>query len=550
MRSTKTKRNSAFSPGVLSLTILLLILLLPATAGAADYWVWGRVYSASPLAEGEELPVNPLSDVFTSHPERIIGENLIPQVPRNLVKVEVIDASDGSELGNYIVRQDGGYLISFSATGASISVRFIVEELATSQVLLDSDPVILSPWPTPNMYFLLAAEASAEIDNDREYAPSPPLPAIYTAIFTRVGKIEVATEVGGTTQHLIDPATGLVDVPSTVADDLAIPEYEDAPLGGNLYIFGAFSRDLYDLSPSVHYRIHVQNVDDPTDHWYMSDELVKTKYTVNFTTGEVETERVTLGPWDVGGTPNCYELTPIAVSNNVFWSFPDLVALWRTGQFNGRYEITLEIIGLSSPADFAAIADHTDITLRLDNVAPVAKIDPLQSGDFDTPRVYTPGPVPASDDLLDALLGTFPADYGGTADPTCLILNLEPPGPTKYLAFNLTGYHANGFLRYWHFRYERNDKKNEILMGKKYDGTTNSMVDYSAGIRISSAQTDVGGFQDKYLYLDTDHLQPLAETTALGGCAYRFVIYVTTRTTDGYQYLRYRWDQDLHYVQR
>ena len=548
MKSTKTNRKCAFSFGVLFLAILLLILLLPATVVAADYWVWGRVYSASPLVEGEELPDNPLSGVFTSNPERIIGENLIPQVPRNLVKVQVIRASNGSELGNYLVSQDGGYLISFTAAGGGISVRFIVEELATSKVLLDSDPITLSPWPSPNMRFLLVAEASAEIDNDREYAPSAPLPAFYTAIFTRVGKIEVATEVGGTTQHLIDPATGLVNVPPNVASDLAIPAYEDAPLGGNLYVFGAFSIKLYDLP--VHYRIHIKNVDDPADHWYMSDELVKTKYTVNFTTGEVETERVTLGPWDVGGTPNCYELTPIAVSNNVFWSFPDLVALWRTGEFNGRYELTLEIVGLSNPAEFAAITDYTDITLRLDNVAPVAKIDPLQSGDFDTPRVYTPGPVPAGDDLLDALLGTFPADYGGTADPTCLILNLQPPSPTKYVAFKLTGYHANGFLRYWYFKYERNDKKNEFLIGKNYDGTSNSMVDYLTGIRISSAQTDVGGFQDKYLYLDTDHLQPLTETTPLGGCAYRFVIGVSTRTTDGYQYLRYRWDRDLHYVQR
>jgi len=135
-------------------------------------------------------------------------------------------------------------------------------------------------------------------------------------------------------------------------------------------------------------------------------------------------------------------------------------------------------------------------------------------------------------------------------DPTCLILNLEGPTGSKYLAFKLIGYHENGFLRRWYFRYERNDENNETLIGKKYDGTTDSMVDYSIGIRISSTQTDVHGFQNKYLYLDTEHLQPPGVTGDLGSCVYRFVIGASTRTTDGYQYLRHVWDQDLHYIQR
>jgi hypothetical protein len=102
-------------------------------------------------------------------------------------------------------------------------------------------------------------------------------------------------------------------------------------------------------------------------------------------------------------------------------------------------------------------------------------------------------------------------------------------------------------LRRWHFRYERNDNNNEVLLGKKYDGVTNSMVDIS-GARVSSAQTSEGGFENMFLYLDANHLEPSGMT--LGGCAYRFVVHASTRTTDGYHYLRRSWDQDLHYVQK
>jgi hypothetical protein len=360
----------------------------------------------------------------------------------------------------------------------------------------------------------------------------------------------VATEVGGVDQHLIDPVTGLVNVPAAVAGDLAIPQYEDAPFGGNLYLFGAMSPTLYGLGGAC-YKIRLYpNPADHTTFSYLDDPLVKTRYTVNLAAGLVDTERVTLGPKTVGGTAGCYELTPLSTAPapgvQVFWSFPDLLALWRTGGLNGDYELQIEVFGVP-PGTFAGIANYTDVTLTLDNLAPVATIQPLAAGDFDTPRVYTPGPVPGGSDLLAALLGSFPADYGGTGDPRCQIFSLEPPVPVKYLAFKLTASHANSFLRYWDFRYQRNDDQDEIVLGKRYDGVTNTMVD-QAGVRVSSAQTSTGGFNGRFLYLDSAHLQPAGATSA--GCAYRFVVHAATRTTDGYIYLRYTWDDDVHYVQK
>lgn len=542
MKSKENSDSVKYKLGYLIPAAIMIVLLMAPGLEAADYFVVGRVYSSTALAPGEDPPENPLAGVAA---DQIIGEDQVAGIPRNLVKVRVMDTNDGSELASYITRQDGGYLASFTTPGASKSVRFIVEELATSKQLVYSGPNNVSSGV--NIRFILVNEALTDISNEREYAPAPPLPALYTAIFTRVGKIELATEVGGSPQHLIEPLTGLANVPASVAADLAIPPYQDSPFGRNLYIFGAFSQDLYSM-PNVCYKIRAYP--DPSDHStfdYLDDVLVKTRYEVNFVTGTVDTERVTLGPKTVGGVTGCYELTPIASSNNVFWSFPDLVALWRTGGRNGDYELEFEFFGLLNPVDFDLIPDFSDMTLMLDNVAPMARILPLQAGAFDTPRVYTPGPAPSSDDLLGSLLGSFPGDYGGTADPTCLILSLQPAVPTKYLAFKLTASHAQSYLRHWQFRYERNDKNNEILLGKKYDGVTDSMVDLPS-VRVSSAETSEGGFENMFLYLDSNHLEPSGMT--LGGCAYRFVVHAATRTTDGYHYLRYAWDQDLHYVQK
>lgn len=517
---------------------VLILLSVPTRAEAASYFVAGRVYSASPPAAGGAAAANPLTGVVA---EQLVGAGLVASTPRNLVKVRLLAADDGHELASYITRYDGGYMASFSSPAASVAVRFVVEELATSKQLFYSEPVSLTP--PVSIRFLLVNEAAAEIANQHEFAPPPSPPAKYTAIFTRVGNIELATQVGGSTQHLIDPATGLANVPASVASELSIPQYQDAAFGGNLSLFGAFSHDLYNL-PNFCYKIRVYPDPSSPAFTYMTDELVKTKYTVDFTTGTMATERVTLGPVPVNGIDGCYRLTPISPANNVFWSFPDLVALWRTAGLNGDYKLEIEPFGLTNPADFRRIPDFTNMTLMLDNVAPVAQILPLEAGGADGPRVYNPGPLPAGPDLTAARLGSFPADYGGTADPRCLIFNLQPS--PKYLAFKLTAGHANSRLLYWQFSYERNDG-NELVMGKNYDGSTHAMVN-APGARVSSAETSTGGFVDRFLYLDADHLQPIGPP--LGGCAYRFVVRAATRTTDGYQYLGYAEDQDLHYVQK
>jgi hypothetical protein len=346
---------------------------------------------------------------------------------------------------------------------------------------------------------------------------------------------------------------------------LSIPAYLDAPFGGNLYLFGAFSADLYGMSSPVFYRIRATRAGMPTAVTYLDDPLVKTRYTVvDFTTGEVAAERVRLGPDDDGGNPEClvdgkpvcYALTPLSSGSNTFWSFPDLLAIWHTAGLNGKYELNLEVVGLADPTKFDGV-DNTSLTLHLDNEAPVARIEPIAPGDDPaTPRVYTPGPgapEPTSNDLQSTALGSIPASYGGSVNPVCDILNLEGDAPAKYLAFKLTAHHANGYMRYWRFAFHRNDGGYQTHVGKRYRGQQSdpsepTMVDFDSPA-VDSLERDEGGFENRYLYLSNSDLVYAGGTSA-PSCGYRFVIDAATRATDGYYYLRWFRDEDVHYVVR
>jgi hypothetical protein len=550
---------------------------LPCQSLAEDYIVLGRVYSATTLPPDEEPPINPLTDAA---PQQIIGEHLLAQVPRNLVKVKVLAASDGNELGSYITRYDGGYFVSFTAAPTSdsnIDVRFVVEELATSKALLRSQDLALTAWnpsdeTTVNVRFLLLDEDLSDIGGGGAVTDmEPEAPAIYTGIFTRVGKIEIATEVnGGTVRIIRDNGRATIPESTDPTDDVArrlhIPNYQDSPFGGNLYLFGAFSSDLYGKE-DFHYRIRI---DGPSGSTYMDDELKKTKYVVNLTTGTVETESVILGPHDGGGAtdctdsgrPVCYDPTPLSSGANVFWSFPDLLALWRTGGLNGNHTLEIEAVSTDpaelDPAEFGPIEGYTRLLLNLDNIRPIARIEKLDEGETDaTPRVYTPSSpdTAISGDLMEigAPLGDFSTDYGGSASPICGILNLgEETTVDKYLAFKLTAYHQNEAMRYWQFRFRRNDGDYKIHVGKQfkildYETMEMAMVDFES-YQVSSAEVRQDGFEGRYLYLNTDYLAN--GTSGLASCGYRFEIRATTRTTDGYHYLRYAWDEDVHYLQR
>jgi hypothetical protein len=561
MKQIRHSRWQGAHARTLAAGLLASLVLLPAAAWGADYVVWGRALSVSMLSAGEEAPpTDRLADV-PAEQKLVSGgiaadADLPPLVtlgPRNLVEVKVVAESDGTLLGSFVTRYDGGYLIPFSAPGPSIEVRMLVDDYASGHQLFASSPTELSGL---DIRFLCMEEDVAEIGSGGGATTTeiPAAPAKYTGIFTRVGKIELATEVDGAPVELISSVTGLATVPDSVAADLAIPySYEDAPFGGNLYLFGAFSPYLYSPVGSdgpVYYKIEVENPDGTSG--YLVDPLVKTKYTIDFSTGNIDKDRVTLGPNNGSGTPDCmdgsepvcYALTPMSTGDNVFWSFPDLLALWRTGNREGLYTLRLDVVGLATESDWDSV-DQTSVKLQLDNERPIARIEKISADDDPaTPRVYTPTPpdVPG-DDLQPTADGDIPDDYGGAENPVCDILDLTAP-PSKYLAFKLTAHHENGFMRNWRFRIRRNDEDSyRQHLGMHYQG--GAMVAWDSP-EVVSAVVDPHGFQDQFLYLSTDHLTPGEQ--APKDCAYGFEIRAATRATDGYHYLRWAWDEDLHYI--
>jgi hypothetical protein len=116
--------------------------------------------------------------------------------------------------------------------------------------LFESDELAVSTWPTPNIRFLLIEEDLSEISRGGAVTTMA-APGQYTGIFTRVGKIELETEEDGNITRLINTTTGRATVPPVVSDQLHIPDYKDAPFGGNLFLFGGFSQYLYNQRPST-----------------------------------------------------------------------------------------------------------------------------------------------------------------------------------------------------------------------------------------------------------------------------------------------------------
>lgn len=467
--------------------------------------------------------------------------------------------------GSNVVLYSGNFFISFTNAAPSIGVRFIVEELATSKRLQESqDTSTLSQWPTSNIYNILVPENIIEISHSRDFATCPcPLPALYTGIFTRVGKIELETSVSGAPTRLISTSTGLATVPDVIANKLYIPAYNDSPFGGNLYLFGAFSQILYDL-PNIYYRIRMDTPGGGSPQ-YLKDPLEKTKYSINMTALPltVQTDRVPLGPFYHGTIPY-YQLTPMAgMAGPVqfFWSFPDLLALWNTGGRNGEYTLTLEVFSIDpllltttptapvvdppSVPGFCPAANFTNLKLFLDNVAPVADIMAIDTavGAPHTPYIYTPAdPATITGPYYVDRQGTM-GDYGPISNPICSILEFTQP--SQRLAFKLTAYHANGYLRYWKMSFRRNNTGYADIIGKYYSGG-GVMQDYAPLVISPWPESTVNGFQGKFLYLTPANLN----LGSPDGCGYRFVIEAGTRTTDGYYYLHWGRDEDIHYIKQ
>lgn len=305
-------------------------------------------------------------------------------------------------------------------------------------------------------------------------------------IFTSIGKIP-ASEI---TQEVSDPGFGLANVSEKAAAMFRIPRYLDSPFGGNLWIHGLFGES----DKVAYYRILVGqwiNGNKPVSYSALSDPLGKVKYTIQ-PGGTVTYQYVNLGPKELGGIENLYQLTARG-----FYSHIDLRMIWNTRLWkNGKYTLTCEAYDaflnrLRLPAN-----DLDHLTLVVDNSPVEAQIHQVKY-DPSSP-FYDPG----SDGEI----------------PECGMIYLTDD--RENLRFTITARHPNGYLKNFVL---------DALYGRnRYAGVIQS-ASYPPPLYIPPYWT---GVQDVTVHsADSAGLDPWKR------CAYQFRLRAYSRTTDGYHYI-------------
>ncbi len=313
-------------------------------------------------------------------------------------------------------------------------------------------------------------------------------------LFTSIGKIPTSEII----QDEADRSYGLADVSPKVAAFYRIPAYKDSPFGGDLWLHGWFGED----DPVSYYQILVGKwVDDNPpamqDYVPLSDPLSKVKYTVN-PDGSITHQYVNLGPKKIAGIENLYQLT-----DEGFWSHIDLRMIWNTRLWpNGKYSLiyrayrvksffplALELVNLK-PNDL----DH--ITIIIDN-SPVTAIIHNVKYDPSSPH-YT--------------------SYNDGVIPECGMIYLSDP--SENLRFTITAWHPNGYLKSFVL---------DSLYGKNRYGGVIKSASYVP--TIFTAPYWHGVQETEYNSADAPRLKPWTR------CAYQFRLRVTSRTTDGFNYI-------------
>ena|GEM_PF-6692247 len=471
------------------------------TTLAEDYHLFGRVYGTTELPPGEEPPeTNPLHGKPAGE---IIGEpGLVATGPLSMVKVKILNDS-GSGLDTHLSIFDGGYFTEFTGPAGGLEVTIEVRDALTDELFLRVQEVSLSPG---NNRRLLLAPVDA-----RGVGASIPYPTgLGTAIFTRVGAVEfnnIHTSAGS--------KQGLAKFPGKPT------KFQDAPFGGTLELFGAFSRGFYPSSGHGRY-VYKIKIDGPGDPPYMNAPLVKRRYTVNVGAGKVTSSAEVLGPLKLRHWLNedillndCYRLTPIAEVGNVFWSYPDLLARWPTGSRLGKHKLTLELWELTTLTGVTGVELISDATK-------------LGSSDFSSPD---PLPLTLDNRRIDVGFKNITDPSGEDllgADHRCDIIKL---GATGDLTFEYIAHHETGYLREYSLRATPNRQSGSDLTRQTCApaGATEPVIPYYG--------TSAGGDTVVLTSINFKH-----------SCSYIFDLVGAARTTNGRSWINWKHDRVSYYV--
>lgn len=483
----RNKNNRALKRfGVFFFTLMALALVMPSSrAYAYDYYVFGRVYSAHKLTQGESAPTNPLSS--TPADQIVAADGLYAINSLSMINVTIINAANNSPLAGKLITNDGGYFLHFSNAASSVAIKYLITDAVTGEKLMENAPAAPIA-PGNNVRYMLVEGASFEIGNSIHYPTFPP----NTFIFTRVGKVELPLITSG----YANVATAAEEAR---ANFLGIPHYKAAPFGGNLYLFGAFSSPYYEVNTNqvnkYCYKVFVNNA-------AVSDPLTKVKYTVDFNTGKVTSEAVHVGPKNVGNEQNCYTPTPMSQGANIFWSFPDLISLWHTNTQSGNKTVTVKLYDTQTGNEVALATNNQDhLTLHIDNEPVYVKIDNIKLG---------------ATDYMQALCSQITLGGG-------------------HLDINYTVHHKSGYLSGYHFSAVPNDASSvhppsTLAQGGYAPTSTFPPTPFYGTSSTSTAASASTTFTPSH------------------ACVYMFRLSAMARTTNGYSYIYGGYDEKAFYI--
>jgi hypothetical protein len=199
----------------------------------------------------------------------------------------------------------------------------------------------------------------------------------------------------------------------------------------------------------------------------------------------------------VGGVANVYLL-----NKSGYWTFTDLRHIWNTTGLNGKYSVSYR--GYHQQIDGSLVQvplprnelDH--FVIDINNTPVEARIEDIAYAD-------------------------------GTSIPECAKI-LLPHGGSSALMFTISGWHPEGFLRYYllNCTYGNNNFGGQFAYEQYQSGHDGSPPTWQGvlSVPVTSEPMDGAG-------------NPIPWHT----CAYRFRMEASTRVTDGYSYLYWAGDE-------
>ncbi len=331
--------------------------------------------------------------------------------------------------------------------------------------------------------------------------PSALTPGVLTSLtsgflFSSIGSIP-ASSISTTV-----PRAGLATVDSATASALQIPQWEDAPFGGQVQLHGLFGSS----DTSVHYyqilgaKWNGDTPPGPSDFVPILDPLSKIKYTIG-SGGVVVASLVNVGP-DANGL---YMRTDLPDSG--YWTSPNLKLLLNTVALqNSRYDFICRAYASDNLSSQVTLPGNSlsNVTLWIDNNGVVVNL-------------------------------TNVLDVSGNIISECGIIPLATGG--QNLQFQFTAYHPSGFLYSYSLgSYYGRNRYGGYIAADQYAGTHDSPGPFWSGVGPGTS---------------ISNSLPAQVAGTLAGwqtCAYQFQLSAWARTTDGVNRIYWNTFNDHYYI--